>query len=104
VQQQAFDAVSAHGRVVLVGIPAASLAIDDSSRLIRLQKSVLGHYGSERRHTEELVRLASHGRLDLSESITEVLALEEVHTAVDHLRHQHGNPIRIMLRPWQEDS
>ncbi|MFC4001816.1 zinc-binding dehydrogenase [Prauserella oleivorans] len=99
VQQQAFDAIEARGRVVLVGIPQGPLVIEDSARLIRLQKSVIGSYGSERHHTEELVRLAAAGRLDLSESITEVLPLDQAETALDHLRNQVGNPIRIVLRP-----
>lgn len=99
VQQQAFDAIAPRGRVVLVGIPDAPITLNDSAIMIRLQKQVLGHYGSEKRHTEELVRLAAHGRLDLSESISEVLPLDQVNTGLDHLRDQVGNPIRIVLKP-----
>ncbi|MGM7678619.1 zinc-binding dehydrogenase [Microbacterium sp. A94] len=99
VQQQAFDAVGPRGRVVLVGIPDAPVTLNDSATMIRLQKRVLGHYGSERRHTEELVSLAAHGRLDLGESISEVLPLDQVKMGLDHLRNQVGNPIRIVLKP-----
>jgi 2-desacetyl-2-hydroxyethyl bacteriochlorophyllide A dehydrogenase len=99
VQQQGFDALATGGRLVLIGIPDAPLSLQDNARLIRLRKSVLGHYGQQKSDLEELVRFVGYGRLDLSRSVTEVVALDEVATAIDHLRRQVGDPIRILLRP-----
>lgn len=99
VQQQAFDAVRRGGRIVLTGIPDAPLHLDSSPQLIRLQKRILGHYGTERHHLVELVEMVRRGRLDLADSVSEVLPLAEVDTAVSHLRTQFQNPVRILLQP-----
>jgi threonine dehydrogenase-like Zn-dependent dehydrogenase len=98
-QRACAAAVGRYGRVVLIGLPTGDLDLGTSFDLIRLSKTVAGHYGSEMRHVEELVRLVRAGRLDLTRSITAVYPLSEAVAAVDALRRQEGNPIRILLRP-----
>ncbi|MDR6867599.1 2-desacetyl-2-hydroxyethyl bacteriochlorophyllide A dehydrogenase [Microbacterium resistens] len=98
IQQQAFDALGRHGRLVLVGIPNTPLVIDSSPQLVRSGRQIIGHHGLATRHIEEVVSLIRHGRLDLSQSISAILPLEDFAEAIDRLRTKTGSPIRILLR------
>lgn len=99
VQQQAFDAVGAGGRLVMVGIGREPLHLPDASLVVRHSKRILGHYGLDRRHIEEILKLLQYERLDLSASISGVYPLSEVHQALDRLTSKSGGPIRILLQP-----
>lgn len=99
IHQQAFDALGRNGRLVLVGIPDRPFNLDATPKLIRNAKKILGHYGPEKKHAEEIVKLVRLGRLDLSESISAVYDLTDAKQAVNHLATKTGNPIRILLKP-----
>ena len=43
--------------------------------------------------------MLSFGRLDLSESISDVVPLSEVERGIDDLKSHKGNPIRILVKP-----
>ena len=58
-----------------------------------------GHYGGTPKSVDELVRLASHSRLDLAQSITEHLPLADAAEAVRRQEHKIGDPIRLILVP-----
>jgi threonine dehydrogenase-like Zn-dependent dehydrogenase len=47
----------------------------------------------------ELIEFAREGKLDLSQSVTEVMPLEKAAEALDKLANKVGNPIRIVLKP-----
>ena len=64
-----------------------------------MRTQLLGHYGSERHHTQELVEMVNHGRLKLSDSVTQVLSLDQAALALETLEKKIGNPIRIVLKP-----
>jgi threonine dehydrogenase-like Zn-dependent dehydrogenase len=60
---------------------------------------VLGHLGYQNVDIETLATLVSLGRLDLSRSISEIVALEDVRVGIEKLERQEGNPIRILVQP-----
>lgn len=60
---------------------------------------MLGHYGSEPEHVEELVALTRRHRPDLSRSISGALPLTDAVDAVSLLHRKEGSPIRLVLRP-----
>ena len=64
-----------------------------------MRTQIMGHYGSEEHHVRELIEFARAGKLDLSHSVTEVMALEDAAQALDKLANKVGNPIRIVLKP-----
>jgi D-arabinose 1-dehydrogenase-like Zn-dependent alcohol dehydrogenase len=99
VRAQALQVLGRRGRLVLVGLSHTPVTIDDDVWFSYLQQQVLGAYGSERHHVEQLVRLARTGRLDLSGSVSAVLPLRDVHDAVARLQSRAGNPIRLALVP-----
>ncbi|MFI8313579.1 zinc-binding dehydrogenase [Streptomyces microflavus] len=99
VREQALSVLAPKGRLVLVGLSDQPLTLAHSARFSYLQHRILGHYGSEEHHVAQLVRLAEGGRLDFSRSVTDVLPLEEVATAVRRMETKEGDPVRLILRP-----
>ncbi|TQC48198.1 zinc-binding dehydrogenase [Rhodococcus sp. WS4] len=99
IHQSAFDALGRNGRLVLIGVPDGPLHVDTSPLLIRGAKRILGHYGAERRHIEELIRLVQTRRLDLADSVSAIYPLDKAHDALDALETKTGHPIRILLQP-----
>jgi Zn-dependent alcohol dehydrogenase len=58
---------------------------------------VIGSYGWDRIDIGSALGLIAAGKLDISGSITERFALDDVNTALDHLLNKVGKPIRIVL-------
>ncbi|MCI7551351.1 MAG: hypothetical protein PUK40_07705 [Actinomycetaceae bacterium] len=46
-----------------------------------------------------MVELLSYGRLDLSESISRVVSLEDIEEGIAALENHEGDPIRILVKP-----
>lgn len=99
IHQSAFDALGRKGRLVLIGVLDGPLHVQSSPSLIRGAKQILGHYGAERRHIEELIRLVRTERLNLSDSVSAIYPLGGAHDALDALESKTGHPIRILLQP-----
>ena len=55
--------------------------------------------GYSKAHLDQLVRLVATGRLDLTDSISDIVGLDDVVDAVDRLATHRGNPIRIVIKP-----
>jgi threonine dehydrogenase-like Zn-dependent dehydrogenase len=99
VREQALTVLGRRGRLVLAGIANKPVTIASDSTFNYLGQAVLGHYGSEDEHVEQLVALAAQGRLDLAASVSDVLPLAEAEQAVARVQSKQGNPIRLILRP-----
>jgi threonine dehydrogenase-like Zn-dependent dehydrogenase len=115
-----------YGRLIVIGLSPEPIALGDleetsidalieassagdreaarsllrSNRYFGLQShALLGHLGFENKHLEQLVRLVSTGRLDVSRSISEVMPLEQAPRGVERLATKEGNPIRLVVAP-----
>jgi len=99
VRKQALSLLGEQGRLVIVGIANEPITIPNDMAFTYMRTQILGHYGSEPEHTRQLVDFAAAGRLRLTESVTEVLPLEQAAIALERLEKKIGNPIRIVLRP-----
>ncbi|MFJ3234048.1 zinc-binding dehydrogenase [Streptomyces sp. NPDC086787] len=99
VREQAALCLGPGGTLVLVGITRQPLVLSDGRRFGFLGNQIRGHYGSEPEHVEQLIRLVSTGRLNLSGSVSDRLPLADAKEAVARLEHKTGNPIRIVLVP-----
>jgi 2-desacetyl-2-hydroxyethyl bacteriochlorophyllide A dehydrogenase len=99
VRKQAFSLLSEQGRLVIVGIANEPIVIPNDMAFTYMRTQILGHYGSEDHHVRELIEFAREGKLDLSQSVTEVMPLEKAAEALDKLANKVGNPIRIVLKP-----
>ena len=99
VRKQAFSLLGEQGRLVIVGIANEPIVIPNDMAFTYMRTQILGHYGSEDHHVRELIEFARQGRLDLSQSVTEVMPLEKAAEALERLANKTGNPIRIVLAP-----
>ncbi len=97
--EQALDALTVGGRLVGVGMSAESPTVGPTSMFGLSQKQVLGHLGYQNADIETLAALVSRGRLDLSRSVSQIIALEDIHEGIRALEHAEGNPIRIVVAP-----
>lgn len=99
VRIQALPLLAEAGRLVIVGIASEPITIPSDMAFVYKRNQILGHYGSELHHTQELVELVRSGKLDLSASISSILSLEEAGDALELLRQKTNYPIRIVLKP-----
>ena len=99
VRKQALSLLGEQGRLVIVGIANEPIEIPNDMAFTYMRTQIMGHYGSEAHHVRELIEFARQGKLDLSQSVTEVMPLEKAAEALDKLANKVGNPIRIVLKP-----
>jgi threonine dehydrogenase-like Zn-dependent dehydrogenase len=59
----------------------------------------MGHLGYRKEHLHQLLRLVETGRLDLTDSISDLVPLEDIVDAVDRLATKRDNPIRLVVTP-----
>ncbi len=96
---QALEALGNGGRLVGVGMSADELSLGMSVLFNLSRKQVRGHLGYDLADIGVLARLVSTGRLDLSRSISRVVALEDLEEGIRTLRSGEGSPVRILVRP-----
>ncbi|MCV7438629.1 zinc-binding dehydrogenase [Mycobacterium seoulense] len=97
--EQGLDCLTPGGRLVGVGMSAEAPTVGPTSLFGLTRKQVLGHLGYQNVDIETLAKLVSAGRLDLSRSISEIVALEDLSHGIEMLERQQGNPIRILVKP-----
>jgi D-arabinose 1-dehydrogenase-like Zn-dependent alcohol dehydrogenase len=97
--EQALNCLTPGGRLVGVGMSAESPTVGPTALFNLTRKQVLGHLGYQNVDIETLAKLVSNGRLDISRSISEVVALEDLPLGIEKLERQDGNPIRILVKP-----
>jgi D-arabinose 1-dehydrogenase-like Zn-dependent alcohol dehydrogenase len=97
--EQALACVTLGGRLVGVGMSQDAPSIGSTAMLVLTRKQVLGHLGYQNVDIGTLAKLVSHGRLDLSRSVSEIVSLEDLPSGIEKLERQEGNPIRILVRP-----
>lgn len=96
---QAETCLGPRGRLVMVGIGWDPTALGPGVFFSVQSQTLMGHLGYRKEHIDTLVRLVELGRLDVSDSISEVLPLDDIVDAVDRLATKRGNPIRLVIRP-----
>jgi D-arabinose 1-dehydrogenase-like Zn-dependent alcohol dehydrogenase len=98
-RSQGFRLLAEGGRLVIVGLANESIVIPNDIAFAYKRSQLLGHYGSDPIHTQELVNLIREGRLDLSSSVSEIMSLEELPEAFKRLEGKINNPVRIVIKP-----
>ena len=99
VLQQAETCLARRGRLVMVGMSMEPTQLGPGVLFSLQSQTLLGHLGYSKEHLGQLVRLVETERLDLSDSISDIVSLEDINDAVDRLASKRDNPIRIVVRP-----
>ena len=98
--RQAVASLDTGGKVVAVGMSAQDMNLGTFLEFNLRSKQVLGHIGYKTQDIAMLAEMLRYGRLDLSESVTEVVPLRDIELGIEHLEKKVGNPIRILVDPW----
>ncbi|MGD0602057.1 MAG: hypothetical protein ABSA53_00475 [Streptosporangiaceae bacterium] len=94
---QALDSLGLGGRLVLAGRSGGPLTVEKSAYFRYSRKQVLGHWGYQESHVNQLMRFIEAGRLDFTHSISGTFSLAQAAAAVEQLESKRGNPIRLVL-------
>lgn len=100
--KQAVSMLDNNGRCVCVGISAQQMEIGPFLDFTLKRKEVVGHLGYKNVDISILAEILEFGRLDLSESISDVVSLPNIETGIYNLAHKVNNPIRILVDPWMD--
>ncbi|MEW6576469.1 MAG: hypothetical protein AB1408_08980 [Pseudomonadota bacterium] len=65
------------------------------------ETAILGSFGMDKRDIEDLLALIARGRLDLSRSITQTYALDEINAALTRLASKDSGVVRLVVEPWR---
>ncbi|MCI6574035.1 MAG: zinc-binding dehydrogenase [Actinomycetaceae bacterium] len=95
----ALDSLDMYGKAVVVGLSGQDINGGPIHQFSRGRKQLLGHLGYKTQDIGILAELLSYGRLDLSESISSVVSLEDVKDGIRALENHEGDPIRILVKP-----
>ncbi len=87
------------GRAVVVGMGPEAIALPPPNVFTWSEYSLIGSFGSSAATAELLLAMAASGRLDLSQSITERLPLEDVNRGLELLRSPESDVVRIVVEP-----
>jgi len=99
VRDQAVSALGPGGKLVLVGLTREPITVRDGTAFSYYGREIRGHYGSGTEMTDEIVALASSGRLDLAPSISDHYPLARAADAVARLEDNTGDAVRLILVP-----
>ena len=99
IDEQILPLLAPTGSLTITGLSGKPINIADSISLIRDRLTIHGHYGYLPPHVEELVSLVGWGRLDISQSVSDHIPLDQADEAVRRLRDKIGDPIRLVLIP-----
>ncbi|MCG2799662.1 MAG: zinc-binding dehydrogenase [Cellulomonas sp.] len=97
--RQAIDHLDTNGRAVSVGLSDQDIDAGPFLQFNLQRKQLRGHLGYQSIDIGILAEMLSYGRLDLSESISQIVPLERVQDGIEALASKTGNPIRILVEP-----
>ena len=100
VLKQSSECLGRFGRCVMVGLSGDTIELGMGVFFGIQSQSLLGHLGYKRQHLDDLLRLVSFGRLDITGSVSGLMPLEDVVDGVEQLQTKRGNPIRLVVQPW----
>lgn len=95
----AVESLDVNGKVVTLGLSDQDIDAGPFLDFNLNLKQVRGHLGYKGQDIAILAEMLSFGRLDLSESISDVVALSDVENGIQMLKEHRGNPIRILVKP-----
>jgi len=96
---QAIKSLKRGGRTVVVGIGGQNMEIVPPYIFVWSEYQLIGSFGSDRADIQKLVELVKNQKLNLSESITGHIPLEEVNQGIHNLEKKVENPVRIIVSP-----
>lgn len=93
------ESLDVNGKAVSVGLSTQDINGGPFLNFNLQRKQILGHLGYKSQDIAMLAEMLSYGRIDLSESISQVIELKDIKDGIEALESHRGNPIRILVKP-----
>jgi threonine dehydrogenase-like Zn-dependent dehydrogenase len=87
------------GRAVVVGMGGEPIALPPPNSFTWSEHALIGSFGSSAESVRRLLGMVASGRLDLSQSVTDILPLADVNRGIDLLRSAERDAVRVVIRP-----
>ncbi len=97
VIDQAVRSLRRGGRAVAVGIGPEPIKTIPPFFFVYNDLALIGSFGSDIGDLEKLMGIAASGKLDLTESVSSVITLNDVNQGISDLEKKVGNPVRIVV-------
>jgi alcohol dehydrogenase, propanol-preferring len=94
---QAVRCLKLGGRAVAFGLGMEPITLPPPGIYVRSEFSLLGSRGAEIDEKQKVIDLIASGKLDLKETISDVISLKEVNEGLRRLHKQEGYPVRIVV-------
>jgi len=85
------------GRSAVVGLSMDPITLPPPGVFVRSEFALLGSRGAELDEKQKVIDLVAAGKLDLKETISKVIPLDEVNNGLSQLEKQEGYPLRIVV-------
>ena len=85
------------GRLVLVGVSSDEIQLSPYRTIIGKEMEMIGSDDHTNSELKELIQLVESGQLNLSESVTHKVRLEDVNRGLQIVEGSIGNPIRVVV-------
>lgn len=95
--EKAIDCVGKGGRMVMVGIGLEDIKVSPYKTVIAKEMELIGVNDHLKSETAQLIKFVGSGKIDLSDSITHRVSLENVNHGMEILESMIGNPIRVVV-------
>jgi len=96
--EKGIECVGKSGRIVIAGLgKVEDITVSPYKSIIGKEMEIIGvndHYKSE---LATLIQLTSSGKLDLSNSVTHRVSLDDVNLGIEILEKKIGNPVRVVV-------
>jgi threonine dehydrogenase-like Zn-dependent dehydrogenase len=97
--RQCIEYLDTNGVAVTVGLSDKNIDAGPFLDFNLKRKQLKGHLGYRPEDIGMLAEMLSYGRLDLSESISQVVPLSKIEEGIEALETKKNNPIRILVKP-----
>lgn len=87
------------GKLVIVGIGMERVSLPPLRVFVGKELSILGSMGYAKDEMEKIFTLISEGKVDLSNSVTDILPLDDINEGMRKMAEKDGNPIRFVINP-----
>jgi 2-desacetyl-2-hydroxyethyl bacteriochlorophyllide A dehydrogenase len=98
---QAVRSLRPGGRAVVVGMGREPITLPPPALFAWREHALLGSFGSTRVDLGRVVDLVQSGTLDLRGSVSARLQLSEANEALRILESKEGDPVRLVILPWE---
>lgn len=95
--EKAINCVGKGGRMVIVGVGPEDIRVSPYGTIIAKEMELIGVNDHLKSEMAQLIKLVGSDKIDLSNSVTHRVPLEDVNRGMEILERKIGNPVRVVV-------